>query len=88
MALLGEPTEVDVAAPLAGQGLGQYVDWMGVFRVCQVRACVCVWCWLATDAPLPIGWRNTATNTLPVIYRRYLGPSSSLSHTAVCAPGL
>ncbi|PNW76486.1 hypothetical protein CHLRE_11g467630v5 [Chlamydomonas reinhardtii] len=35
VALLGEPTEVDVAAPLAGQGLGQYVDWMGVFRVCQ-----------------------------------------------------
>ncbi|KAG2439096.1 hypothetical protein HYH02_006620 [Chlamydomonas schloesseri] len=35
VALLGQPTEVDVAAPLAGQGLGQYVDWMGVFRVCQ-----------------------------------------------------
>ncbi|KAG2432169.1 hypothetical protein HXX76_009089 [Chlamydomonas incerta] len=35
VALLGQPTEVDVAAPLADQGLGQYVDWMGVFRVCQ-----------------------------------------------------
>ncbi|KAG2488367.1 hypothetical protein HYH03_013056 [Edaphochlamys debaryana] len=34
-ALLGGLPEVDVAAPLAPQGLGAFVDWMGVFRVCQ-----------------------------------------------------
>ncbi|GLC39174.1 hypothetical protein PLESTB_001301900 [Pleodorina starrii] len=33
--VLGNPTEVDVAAPLAAEGLGKFVDWMGVFRVCQ-----------------------------------------------------
>ncbi|GFR45104.1 hypothetical protein Agub_g6481 [Astrephomene gubernaculifera] len=31
----GEPVEVDVAAPLAAQGLGALTDWVAVFRVCQ-----------------------------------------------------
>ncbi|KXZ51886.1 hypothetical protein GPECTOR_11g320 [Gonium pectorale] len=35
VSLLSEPAEVDVAAPLAGQGLGALSDWMGVFRVTQ-----------------------------------------------------
>ncbi|GIM07883.1 hypothetical protein Vretimale_11935 [Volvox reticuliferus] len=33
--LLGNPTEIEVASPLAQEGLGAFVDWMGVFRVCQ-----------------------------------------------------
>ncbi len=36
-ALLGHPSEVDVAAPLADRGLGSLPTWMGVFRVCQAR---------------------------------------------------
>lgn len=35
--MLGRPTELSVAGPLADEGLGQLSDWMGVFRVCQVR---------------------------------------------------
>ncbi|GIL60005.1 hypothetical protein Vafri_14638, partial [Volvox africanus] len=33
--LLGNPTEIEIAAPLAQEDLGTFVDWMGVFRVCQ-----------------------------------------------------
>ncbi|EFJ51249.1 hypothetical protein VOLCADRAFT_116484 [Volvox carteri f. nagariensis] len=34
--LLGQPLEVEVAAPLSGEGLGTFVDWMGVFRGFEV----------------------------------------------------
>lgn len=37
---LGSPVDVEVAAPLADQGLGEFVNWMGVFRVCQVRSAI------------------------------------------------
>ncbi|MEW5297920.1 MAG: hypothetical protein WDW36_001098 [Sanguina aurantia] len=35
MGILGRPTEIDIAPPLADQQLGSLASWLEVFRVCQ-----------------------------------------------------
>ncbi|MEW5312134.1 MAG: hypothetical protein WDW38_003784 [Sanguina aurantia] len=52
MGILGRPTEIDIAHPLADQQLGSLASWLEVFRVCQAYE---VWQehgeWVSNNSP-------------------------------------